>query len=901
MNVTESMAEKSGHKTTLEKDVMFPTTGTSDILSDLSFIDDSHAMDDVWNGINNFNDLFDLDSIDTDNNHPSSDTRSRNTTYQNDNSLASFLDFGINDDTTTAPYTSQMWTGDKNSESLGITNDIFDSINPSHLVSTKTEKDDLEDEYMEPMDVVAGGTGVINDSKGQTSPTYSNSSESSIDSGMSSDYGGNRSMDVEGGLHLPASPPDSPPLLSCGSSGYYSSSSHSPSSNSSLSPSSHSPSSSPNQSAPTSPATASATSNELPTSYIVSGVPPRQITIGNGQSTNSSQFYITKPYIDSSKSKVVGVNKLSTMAPITVVSSNSLPVIRHNPSNIISTSKLNSIGFSKAGSKRALTPVTTTNAIKKSSTSTVLTLSSVNKTNNISKSPSVGVTPRIKNGSAVAVVPATSASIFKTVSSTGKLINTGGQSAIFNSKIFRPSGSNNGVYFISDPDSKNSNGTIQTLKLLPATSAASICSDSIKSSNRGYNIKSGIKTFIPGARKIINVSNPSSLRTATILKNVSFKTVRDANTNSGGVTSHLLTLPKEEHDSDDEYELPKSNQPLILTEEERKLAMKEKIKFPSHYPLNKSQERDLKRIRRKIRNKISAQDSRKRKKEYVDKLEDRITKADHEKDGLRKRIAELEDNEKKLKHKLKQMETIFNAQPTKDTQKNQHHPTTFLFMMLVSIALFVYPSVMPPNGKTSQLLASVAKMPPAGNTRSLLEAAATKLSACQDDEETVDDVEGKVTAATSALNDHDYLPAAKRARFDFSFKDDYCMPILDEQYPPPHTKNKETGRPSADVVADSKGGTEKPKTPPPDDGQLKWLKESPDSTPPPEKHLPKYVQEMTHGELMAVVQRLTEKLSNNWTEPEDRKPSLESLSSSLMVELSASAGNKFLREDIELE
>jgi cyclic AMP-responsive element-binding protein 3 len=85
---------------------------------------------------------------------------------------------------------------------------------------------------------------------------------------------------------------------------------------------------------------------------------------------------------------------------------------------------------------------------------------------------------------------------------------------------------------------------------------------------------------------------------------------------------------------------------LVLTQEEQKLLAEEGIYLPVDMPLTKSEERNLKRIRRKIKNKQSAADSRKRKKEYVDGLERRVEKCTEENQAYRQKISSLESENK---------------------------------------------------------------------------------------------------------------------------------------------------------------------------------------------------------------------------------------------------------------
>ncbi|CAK1580982.1 unnamed protein product [Parnassius mnemosyne] len=131
---------------------------------------------------------------------------------------------------------------------------------------------------------------------------------------------------------------------------------------------------------------------------------------------------------------------------------------------------------------------------------------------------------------------------------------------------------------------------------------------------------------------------------------------------------------------------------LVLTAEERRLLAKEGISLPTSYPLTKHEERELKRIRRKIRNKISAQDSRKRKKEYVDGLEDRVKQCTAENQTLMRRIKMLQTQNQTLTAQLKRIQSVLTG-VTNGCSGKSAQPATCLLVLLLSVALVALPSV----------------------------------------------------------------------------------------------------------------------------------------------------------------------------------------------------------------
>ncbi|XP_075301396.1 cyclic AMP-responsive element-binding protein 3-like protein 4 [Opisthocomus hoazin] len=126
---------------------------------------------------------------------------------------------------------------------------------------------------------------------------------------------------------------------------------------------------------------------------------------------------------------------------------------------------------------------------------------------------------------------------------------------------------------------------------------------------------------------------------------------------------------------------------LRLTEEEKRLLAQEGVTLPGTLPLTQAEERILKKVRRKIRNKQSAQDSRRRKKEYLDGLESRAAACSAQNQELRKKVQELEQRNGSL---LRQLRALVAQTSSKAAQTS-----TCVLILLLSLGLILSPSYSP--------------------------------------------------------------------------------------------------------------------------------------------------------------------------------------------------------------
>ncbi|XP_022653043.1 cyclic AMP-responsive element-binding protein 3-like protein 1 isoform X2 [Varroa jacobsoni] len=99
---------------------------------------------------------------------------------------------------------------------------------------------------------------------------------------------------------------------------------------------------------------------------------------------------------------------------------------------------------------------------------------------------------------------------------------------------------------------------------------------------------------------------------------------------------------------------------LLLTEEEKRTLIAEGYPVPTRLPLSKAEERSLKKIRRKIKNKISAQESRRKKKEYMDALEKRVEILTAQQREMRSRYERLEQTNRELVEQLRVLQSTLD-------------------------------------------------------------------------------------------------------------------------------------------------------------------------------------------------------------------------------------------------
>ncbi|VFV44381.1 cyclic amp-responsive element-binding [Lynx pardinus] len=127
---------------------------------------------------------------------------------------------------------------------------------------------------------------------------------------------------------------------------------------------------------------------------------------------------------------------------------------------------------------------------------------------------------------------------------------------------------------------------------------------------------------------------------------------------------------------------------LILTDEEKRLLEKEGLTLPGTLPLTKMEEQILTRVRRKIRNKKSAQESRRKKRLYMGGLESRVLKYTAQNLELQNKVQLLEEQNSSLLDQLRRLQAMVIQISNKTSSSS-----TCVLVLLFSFCLLVLPAM----------------------------------------------------------------------------------------------------------------------------------------------------------------------------------------------------------------